>query len=420
MNSLPEFKVIRTICLVALFTVSAASLPLSQLSAVVLNQGTADSESADAGSTQARYQQELEKTRQLAKACRLVSIRFFDTSLAKSYQWKEKWNEAAADLSSQKPIFEKASLDWFFECKQPPPDLIQLAGAIALQATEEGDLELAWKILNKVKQHYSDPDNVDLNMQIALTAIKTNRFEEALSFMRRPDAREAVEGLKHQVDKNMFILCPLLQTKWEREKELRQKEAEQDDLPRVKLQLTTGEVVVELFENEAPETVANFITLVESGFYDGSFCHPVIKGLSMQSGLVYPKRDNNPDYVIKNESRLPQRRSHFTGSLTMSSARDGKDSATSGFGVSLLPNPDLDWNGEETDEVSQPVFGRVISGIEHVFAVTPTVEIDPETQKQKVIRDVEAGAVKAELIEKATVIRKRDHDYTFEKIPRKN
>ena len=150
----------------------------------------------------------------------------------------------------------------------------------------------------------------------------------------------------------MFALNPLLINKWQQEKKLRQQEAEADDLPRVKLQLSSGDVVVELFENEAPETVANFIELVESGFYDGSLFHPVIKGLSAQTGNLFRAQPATIDYVIKNESRTPNRRSHFAGSLTMSSAQNGIDSANVGFGITLTPNPNLDWDGREEDTVS--------------------------------------------------------------------
>ena len=50
---------------------------------------------------------------------------------------------------------------------------------------------------------------------------------------------------------------------------IREAEAKADDLPRVKLKTTKGDIVIELFENEAPNTVANFISLVEKRFYDG-------------------------------------------------------------------------------------------------------------------------------------------------------
>lgn len=69
----------------------------------------------------------------------------------------------------------------------------------------------------------------------------------------------------------------------------RKAEAEADDLPRVKLETSAGDITVELFENEAPNTVANFLTLVEKGFYDGTPFHRVINGF-MAQGATPPAR----------------------------------------------------------------------------------------------------------------------------------
>lgn len=359
----------------------------------------------------AAYDSAVLKARKLTKACRNISLRFFDSSLADSYEWKKQWPQAAEDLAAHRPVLENAAIDWFFECEKPDEDLLKLAGSISAKRYDVGDFEMAWKLLEKVEQFYPDKDDVMLQRRMSLLAMKTNRFDYAVNFMRNPNAKEAIEELEDQMDKNMFMLFPLLYDKWQREKQLRDEEAEADDLPRVKLELTTGDVVVELFENEAPQAVASFINLVESGFYDGSICGPHIKGIVVQTGIrnLSPKTPVN--YLIKNESRSKQARDHFSGSLTLASLRGGKGSSPAVFAVTLLPNPDLDWDRTEEDEVSQPVFGRVVSGMENIAALPITAEIDEETEEQKPIENVIPGN-----IVKATVIRKRDHDYEFEKI----
>ena len=173
---------------------------------------------------------------------------------------------------------------------------------------------------------------------------------------------------------------------------------------------STGDVVVELFENEAPEAVASFITLVESGFYDDSVFLPVVSSVVAQTGYYNRTKKDPMDYTIKNESRLPSARDHFVGSLSMVGNKGGRGDASSIFAIMMVPNPDLDWDRTEEDEVSQTVFGRVVSGMDRVFALPATVEIDPETLEEKPIRNSNPG-----YIVKATVIRKRDHQYTFEK-----
>ena len=66
---------------------------------------------------------------------------------------------------------------------------------------------------------------------------------------------------------------------WAKEKAIRDAEAKADDLPRVLLKTNKGDIVIELFENQAPNTVANFISLVKKGFYNGSDVPPRVGGL---------------------------------------------------------------------------------------------------------------------------------------------
>ncbi len=360
--------------------------------------------------TQERYEKALARGRELAKVCRNIGVRFFDSTHAESQQWKDKWPEASKNLADHKLVLERAAVDWFMEAENPSTPLLHLVNGASHEIYKAGDYERAYRLLKKIKQFYPEKDKM-LDRRLALVGIKSNHFEHGMEFIQSIGAKAAIEELEDSLDKNLFILCPLLSSNWQKESEIRKKEAEADDLPRVKLQFSTGEVIVELFENEAPQTVANFINLVESGFYDGSVGHPVIEKIVAQAGLYNRTKKAPLDYVIKNESRLENARKHFTGSLSMASAAGGVDSATSMFAITLLPNPDLDWDRTEADERCQTVFGRVIEGMDRVMALPPTVELDPETDEQKAIKDAEPGG-----IEKATVIRKRDHEYTFEKI----
>ena len=65
---------------------------------------------------------------------------------------------------------------------------------------------------------------------------------------------------------------------WAKEKKIRDAEAKADDLPRVLMKTSAGDIEIELFENEAPNTVLNFITLVDKGFYNGLKFHRVLPG----------------------------------------------------------------------------------------------------------------------------------------------
>ena len=376
--------------------------------------GSFETATAQQSAAEKKYEAAIAQGRTLAKACRSLSLKFFDSSLSDSKKYKKQWPAAAKAIADHKPVLEQAAIDWFMACKSPDEELLRVASAISSERYEAGGFETTWILMKKIQTFFPDVDDIQIQRRMAMAAIKTNRFEYALDFLRNPNCVESIRELEDQLDKNLFALCPMLATKWQREQELRKKEAEDDDLPRVKIQLSTGEVIVELFENEAPQTVANFINLVESGFYDDSYCHPHVKNIVMQTGIVNRTQSAPPviDYKLKNESRTAESRDHFSGSLSMASF-DGKDTSATVFVVTLLPNPDLDWDRTEEDNVSQTVFGRVVSGMRHIVALPVTMEVDQETEEQNPIKGVTPGH-----IEKATVIRKREHEYTFEKIRR--
>src|SRR5262249_20728602 len=126
--------------------------------------------------------------------------------------------------------------------------------------------------------------------------------------------------------------------------------AKADDLPRVKLETTQGDITVELFENEAPNTVANFISLVSKGFYDGVQFHRVLPGFMAQTGDPLSKDpvknaekigEGDPGYSIPDECFKPDHREHFRGSLSM--APTGQpNSGGSQFFICFAPPEQLD------------------------------------------------------------------------------
>jgi cyclophilin family peptidyl-prolyl cis-trans isomerase len=184
---------------------------------------------------------------------------------------------------------------------------------------------------------------------------------------------------------------------WKREQELRAAEAQADDLPRVLFKTTKGEILIELFENEAPNTVANFISLVEAGKYDGVKFHRVIPGFMAQGGDPNTLDDDpandgqgGPGYKIRCECYTEKARMHFQGSLSM--AHSGKDSGGSQFFITHAPTAHLNWaKGKRAS--CHTVFGRVIQGL-----------------------DVALELRKGDKIELAKVIRQRDHVYAPLKI----
>ena len=105
-----------------------------------------------------------------------------------------------------------------------------------------------------------------------------------------------------------------------------------------------GKITFELFSNDAPNTVDNFIKLVNEGFYNGLTFHRVIPGFMAQGGCPNTREGSNgmpgtggPGYSIKCEINP---RKHLKGSLSMAHA--GKDTGGSQFFIVYEPQPHLD------------------------------------------------------------------------------
>ena len=110
-----------------------------------------------------------------------------------------------------------------------------------------------------------------------------------------------------------------------------------------------GDMIAELYPDETPQTVANFVELAKSGFYDGLNFHRVIPNFVIQGGCPYGNGVGGPGWRIKCEC-VGQKRKHNRGSLSMAHA--GRDTGGSQFFVCYSPQPHL--NGVHT------IFGELI------------------------------------------------------------
>lgn len=136
---------------------------------------------------------------------------------------------------------------------------------------------------------------------------------------------------------------------------------------KVRLTTSKGEILLELFDEEAPLSVANFLKYVKSGFYSGTIFHRVIPGFMVQgggfeAGMVH-KDGQKP---VKNESAngIGNQR----GTIAYARTQD-PDSATSQFFINLVDNPGLDRQGNNPQSAGYCVFGRVLEGMDCVDAI---------------------------------------------------
>ena len=149
------------------------------------------------------------------------------------------------------------------------------------------------------------------------------------------------------------------------------------DAPQVSLKTSMGEIVLELDQEKAPKTVANFLQYVKSGFYKGTIFHRVIDGFMIQAGGMDAKMVNKPTRKpVKNEAANGLKNVPY--SIAMARTAD-PDSATSQFFINVADNEPLDYPGR--DGFGYTVFGKVIAGQEVVDKIKGVVVDDLKGQQ---------------------------------------
>ena len=213
-----------------------------------------------------------------------------------------------------------------------------------------------------------------------------------------------------------------LQKAWLGELTQRQRDQRQGDLPVVRLVVEhrkfnaasvqaagRGNVEIELFEDQAPATVSNFIHLLETGFYDGTSFYWAEAGHMVVGGDPNTKNADpaddgvgGPGYVIPDEYNLPRARGHFRG--TISTVQNGPGRTGSQFFISLVAAPEFDGNST--------AFGRVIRGQDVLDQVT-------EGRTNREVGEF-GKIIPGDLIVHAEVVRKRPHPYVVTKLSSTN
>jgi cyclophilin family peptidyl-prolyl cis-trans isomerase len=149
------------------------------------------------------------------------------------------------------------------------------------------------------------------------------------------------------------------------------------DNPRVRLVTDYGAIELELYAAAAPLTVRNFLNYVESGYYDGTIFHRVIRGFMIQGGGFLPGMKPKPAGVpIRNEADNGLK--NLAGTIAMARTAD-PHSATAQFFINTVDNPFLDHRDKTAAGWGYAVFGKVIEGMEVVKRIeaVPTRNLGP-------------------------------------------
>lgn len=143
--------------------------------------------------------------------------------------------------------------------------------------------------------------------------------------------------------------------------------------PQVKLHTSQGDIVIELFPDKSPKSVANFLQYVRDGFYDGTVFHRSIPGYLLQGGLytrnLEPKR-TRPPVPAEADNGL----SNLRGTVAVARGAD-PNSGTAQFFINLVDNRRLDYVSKQSGLTwGYTVFGKIVSGMNVVdtIAALPT------------------------------------------------
>jgi len=327
-----------------------------------------------------------------------------------------EWTELLSELRQLKESYQSAEVDQKESIEERFDELLQQAEAMQSKLVEAAknayqeapaandrvaefllnitgwlmqsdDYPAALELAELLVEH--EADTAKLHELAGVAAASLCKLDSAEKHLKAAQQQEALSEPGEQA----LASLPYYQEVWPKEQAIREAEAKADDLPRVLLKTNRGEIEIELFENEAPNTVANFISLVEKGFYDGLTFHRVLPGFVAQGGCPSGTGSGGPGYSIPCECYRDDHRLHFRGSLSMAHA--GRDTGGSQFFLTFRPTRHLD--GKHT------VFGRVVKGMD----VLPQIQRrNPESPNPP----------KPDRIVEAKVLRKRDHPYVPKKV----
>lgn len=163
--------------------------------------------------------------------------------------------------------------------------------------------------------------------------------------------------------------------------------------PRVMLETSMGEIVLELDPESAPKTVENFLGYAQGGFYDGTIFHRVIDGFMIQGGGFTEDMTQKPtgeEITNEADNGLKNKR----GTIAMA-RRGDPDSASSQFFINTVNNRPLDHTGKSPQGWGYAVFGEVVEGMDVVDAIAKV-----KTGSKAMFQDVPVETV---IILKATV-----------------
>jgi cyclophilin family peptidyl-prolyl cis-trans isomerase len=328
----------------------------------------------------------------LLKQMRELKLRYQSAPPDELPQLEQQWEALIAKGNELLPKLRDSGLEAYKAAPNADEELTRFLVSVAEDATARDAYETALTLGDVLIENGAQHPHIYNSAGIA--AFSQNDFDRAGEYFA--EARNA--GALTDDGTKLAAFVEEYKKLWAEEQKLREAEAAVEDPekqnPRVRLETSKGVIEAELFEDQAPGTVGNFISLIEKGFYDGLTFHRVLPGFMAQGGCPRGDGSGGPDYAIYDECRQDNARMHFRGSLSMAKTA-APNSGGSQFFITFRPTPTL--NGEHT------VFGRVVSGWDVLEKIQRR---DPD----------QPGSPAPDKTIKAEVLRKRSHEYVPNKV----
>lgn len=329
-----------------------------------------------------------DKWKEVLKQLRTIRNKYQAADATEQETLKKDWDRLIGEADAMLPDLRKDAMAAYDEAPNLDSTLTRFLVKLLTDDVARDDYDAGAPLADLLIKNGCDFKQI--YNSAGIIAFVNNDYDNAEKYLKQAQEAKATNELGSQ----FLSLIPEYKDLWAKEQEKREAEAKADDLPRVKIETSKGTIVIELFENEAPQTVGNFVNLVEKKFYDGTIFHRVLPNFMAQGGDPEGTGTGGPGYNIYCECYEKDHRNHFRGTLSMAHA--GRDTGGSQFFLTFIPTAHL--NGRHT------AFGRVIEGMD---VLAKLQRVDPSNP---------AAAAQPDKIIKATVERKRDHEYVPTKV----
>jgi len=339
------------------------------------------------------YDQALLEFRESMKHASAIQIKLAMSDTMNAAQASLDWIEAILATKAPRLRLEQAAIRKFELSPEPELELVQFLYQVldnSFRAKKMGRVYQIAKILDGYHET-SDQSKVDsksrdnVNLMLGLSSVYVSDLPRATGFITN------FRHVFNDLDKDELALIDQFNYHTHFYPDEQKLNESATNLPRVRFQTELGDIVIELYANEAPISVNSFLNLVEKGVFNDTIFHAVLTGRLAEGGVFGTDREiRRSGNKVPNEAKLPNARKHMYGTLSMPEPVD-PDSPSTLFAILMQSNANLDG--------AQTVFGRVVSGMEVVEEFEPTHQIGEEEKIEPVPGAVATVLLKAEILE---------------------